>query len=131
LLLTYAVGTAAPLFCIAWLWDRYDLGRKPWSQGRIVHLGPIAIHTTNLVAGTLFLLLGASFIMSRGSAVLSTVYADLGLEQIGFRAQVWVQDTLGRVPDALWVALSVLGAVGAVLWRRSRRVRKQERLPGE
>jgi cytochrome c biogenesis protein CcdA len=66
LLFTYALGTAAPLFVIAWLWDRLDLGRRGWLRGRALRLGPWQVHTTNLIAGTLMILLGVTFITSQG-----------------------------------------------------------------
>jgi cytochrome c biogenesis protein CcdA len=59
LLFTYALGTAAPLFVIAWLWDRYRLGTRAWLRGRVVQLGPLRTHTTNLLAGLLFIAFGA------------------------------------------------------------------------
>jgi cytochrome c biogenesis protein CcdA len=34
LLATYAAGMAAPLFIMALLWDRLDLGRRRWMRGR-------------------------------------------------------------------------------------------------
>jgi hypothetical protein len=120
LLFTYALGTAAPLFAIAWLWDRFDLGRKGWHSGRELRLGPLRVHTINLIAGTLIVLLGASFIAFQGGSALSEVYADLGLEEIGLHAQIWVSDHLGQLPDAVWLAPIALVVIGVWLWRRSR-----------
>jgi cytochrome c biogenesis protein CcdA len=62
LLFAYALGTAAPLFLIAWLWDRYRLGRRAWLRGRPLRLGPVEVHSTRLVSGLLFVALGATFI---------------------------------------------------------------------
>lgn len=92
LLLTYSLGTAVPLFVIAALWDRYKLGQSRWLRGRPVSLGPLQTHSTNLVAGTLFVLLGTSFIVFQGGSALSGVYEDLGLEALSFRLQLWVEE---------------------------------------
>jgi cytochrome c biogenesis protein CcdA len=120
LLFTYSLGTAAPLFLIAWLWDRYQLGRQAWLRGRGLQFGRFEIHSTNLVAGLLFILLGVSFIAFQGSSALSIYYADLGLDELGFRAQLWVSEVLAPVPDLVWAA-AILLTVGLVwLSRRSR-----------
>src|ERR687895_2140418 len=50
LLATYAAGMAAPLFIMALLWDRLDLGRR-WLRGREISLGALRLHTTNLLSG--------------------------------------------------------------------------------
>jgi cytochrome c biogenesis protein CcdA len=123
LLFTYSLGTAAPLFALAWLWDRYRLGSRGWLRGRALRLGPLELHSTNLLAGLLFILLGASFIASQGSSLLSGLYVDLGLDELGFRTQVWVADTLMRVPDAAWAAVALGVAGGWWLRRRSGRGR--------
>src|SRR5215208_5901370 len=57
LLATYAAGMAAPLFLMALLWDRLDLGRR-WLRGREISLGTLRLHTTNLLSGLMFVALG-------------------------------------------------------------------------
>lgn len=113
LLFTYAFGTAAPLFAIAWLWDRWALGQRAWLHGRLLVVGPLRVHTTNLAAGTLLILFGVSFIISQGSSALSAVYADLGLEDLSFRAQAWIVEHLDRVPDLLLV-MAIVGIAGGL-----------------
>jgi cytochrome c biogenesis protein CcdA len=93
LLLAYALGMVAPLFLLSLAWDRYDLGHVGWLRGGPVRLGKITLHSTNLVAGGLFVLLGASFIASQGGALLSGTYDDLGLSALGFRIESWVANT--------------------------------------
>jgi cytochrome c biogenesis protein CcdA len=93
LLLVYAVGMVVPLFVLAALWDRYDLGHRAVLRGRAFRLGPMTLHSTNLLAGGIFVLLGASFIASQGGALLSGIYDDAGLSALGFRLQDWVAST--------------------------------------
>jgi cytochrome c biogenesis protein CcdA len=121
LLFTYSLGTAAPLFVMAWLWDRYQLGRRSWLRGRPVRLGWYEIHSTSLLAGALFIALGLSFIAFRGSSALSIYYSDLGLDELGFRAQLWVTAHLAGIPDRVWAAVLLLIGGASCLWRRQRR----------
>jgi cytochrome c biogenesis protein CcdA len=121
LLFTYALGTAAPLFALAWLWDRYQLGRRAWLRGRALRLGRFELHSTNLLAGLLFIGLGLGFIASQGGSVLSGLYADLGLAELEARTQLWLADQLGRLPDAAWLAIAALLAAGAYALTRPRR----------
>jgi len=120
LLFTYSLGTAAPLFVIAWLWDRYQLGRRAWLRGRPLRIGPFVVFSTNLIAGLLFILLGVSFITFQGTSALSVYYDDIGLGDLGFRAQLWVAENMSVVPDAAWAVAIGLLLGGAWLLRRRR-----------
>jgi len=113
LLAVYALGTVAPLFMLALLWDRLDLGRKRWLKGFGVEVGPLHIHSTNLIAGLLFIALGISFIFLDGTNALSTVYADLGFEELSFDADVWIKDATSWIPDEAILALGALVAMFA------------------
>lgn len=128
LLFTYSLGTAVPLFLLAWLWDRYQLGNRAWLRGRTIQLGPIQTHTTSLVAGLLFVLLGISFIIFQGASVLSGIYATIGLEDLGFYLQDLVQHSLTRLPPgALWGALMIVVVVALFMrWRARSEVEREE-----
>ena len=52
LMAAYGLGMALPMFLMALLWDRFDLGRKGWLRGRSLEIGPLRTHTTALVSGT-------------------------------------------------------------------------------
>jgi cytochrome c biogenesis protein CcdA len=119
LLFAYALGTAAPLFLVAWLWDRYGLGRRAWLRGRPLRIAGYRLHSTRLASGALFVLLGVVFIAFQGGSGLGGLYEDLGLGELGFRAQAWVGATLGRVPDLVWLA--ALGLVAGGFWLARRR----------
>ena len=96
LLFVYALGTAAPLFFIAWLWDRFQLRSRGWLRGRPLRIGPWEVHSSRLISGLLFIVLGATFILYQGGTALSGVYHDLGLEEAGYRAQTWIEAALRR-----------------------------------
>lgn len=110
LLAVYALGTVLPLFALALLWDRLDLGRQRWLRGFGVEVGVLRIHSTNLIAGVLFIALGLSFIFLDGTNALSTVYADLGFEEASFDADVWIRDATSWIPDEAVLALGALVA---------------------
>jgi cytochrome c biogenesis protein CcdA len=86
LLLVYAAGMAAPLLLLAAAWDRYALGQRRWLRA--------SVRRTNLLGGILFVALGTTFIVSQGGLLLSGVYDDLGLTQLGFRLEDWVASML-------------------------------------
>jgi hypothetical protein len=52
------------------------------------------LHSTILLAGGLFVLLGASFIASQGGTLLSGTFDVLGLSELGSRLQIWIASTL-------------------------------------
>lgn len=84
LLAVYALGMAVPIFFLALLWDRYDLGRKRWLRGRTVRVGRFSLHTTSTVGGTLFVLLGVLFLLFDGTSALPSLLStdsEFGLEQ--------------------------------------------------
>lgn len=108
----YAVGMAVPLFVLALLWERFRLGEKNWLRGRTLEFGPIRTNTISLVAGGLFVLIGALFLLFDGTA---GIFA-LDFTEASFAAQQWVVSTLGSAP--LWVyplAIAVIAFVVAAL----------------
>ncbi len=114
LLAVYALGMAAPLFLLAGVWQRFQLGGQGWLRGRPVHLGRVELHTTSLVTGALFVAIGAWLLVSGGSPTLPGVP---DTTQLDLAAQRWLL-TLDRLaPDQL--VLAVVAVVAAlVLVRR-------------
>jgi cytochrome c biogenesis protein CcdA len=86
LLATYAAGMAAPLFLMALLWDRLDLGRR-WLRGREISLGTLRLHTTNLLSGLMFVALGVLFIVSEGTSSIEGLYASGGVTDLAFSVE--------------------------------------------
>lgn len=117
LLATYALGTAAPLFVVAWLWERKGLGRRGWLRGGVLRLGPLAVHSTSLVSGVLFIFLGVTFILFQGGAALSGLYADLGFDNLGFAIQDRVVGMLELAPWWAGPAAGVSLAAGLLTLR--------------
>lgn len=120
LLMTYALGMVTPLFVLASLWDRYQLGQKPWLRGRLLRIGPLRVHSFNLLTGLLFIALGTAFIMTSGTGSLEGVYERIGLVTLSYRAQLVMERVAGLMPDWAWLAI-ILGTWAAILgWRRAR-----------
>jgi cytochrome c biogenesis protein CcdA len=124
LLATYAAGMAAPLFLMALLWDRLDLGHRRWLRGREVSLGGFRFHTTNLISGLLFIVIGVLFIVFEGTSALEGLYASGGATDLAFTVERWVSGVSERLPVSVaLVVLAVLFA-GFFLYRLSRRRKK-------
>src|SRR5215207_4953480 len=121
LLATYAAGMAAPLFLMALLWDRFDLGHRRWLRGREVSLGPLRFHTTSLLSGLMFVVVGVLFITFEGTSGLEGLYASGGATDLAFSAERWAE-TLSEGVPAL-IALAVVGLLSAALlvYRTARR----------
>ncbi|QNS02940.1 cytochrome c biogenesis CcdA family protein [Streptomyces xanthii] len=116
LLAVYALGMAVPLFLLALLWERFDLGRRRFLRGRAVRLGRFETHSTSLVSGLFFLALGTLFLVFDGTTALP------GLLDVddSFAVEQWARSAGGHVPDAalLVAAVAVVGVVLVVrAWR--------------
>src|SRR5215204_707566 len=121
LLAIYAAGMAAPLFLLALLWDRFDLGHRRWLRGREVSLGPLRFHTTSLLSGLMFVVVGVLFITFEGTSGLEGLYASGGATDLAFSAERWAE-TLSEGVPAL-IALAVVGLLSAafLVYRTARR----------
>lgn len=119
LLAVYALGMAVPLFVLALLWERFDLGRRRWLRGRTLAVGRFSLHTTSLLSGLFFITLGALFLAYDGASALP------GLLDVddSFAVEQRVRALAGGVPDGALLGLIALGAaaVGLVRWRRRAR----------
>ena len=122
LLAVYALGTVAPLFLLAIFWDRFKIGERRWIRGHGFQFGPISVHSTQLIAGVVFILLGISFIALEGTNSLAGIYEGWGFTEISFQADAWVKNATNNIPDVLLFA--AVGLVAAALvWYVRRRIR--------
>ncbi|MFD9488045.1 cytochrome c biogenesis CcdA family protein [Streptomyces sp. NPDC059991] len=120
LLAVYALGMAAPLFLLALLWERFGLGRRRWLRGRVVRLGRFELHTTSLLSGLFFIVLGGLFLAYDGATGLP------GLLDVddSYAAEQWARSLGDTVPD--WALLvGVVAVAGLVLGVRGRRGRER------
>ncbi|TMS52397.1 cytochrome c biogenesis CcdA family protein [Mycobacterium sp. DBP42] len=118
LMAVYALGMAAPLFVLAWLWDRFNLSKRAWLRGRPVRLGPLETHTTSLLTGAIFIVLGGIYLFTDGTASLG------GLLSVDaqYDLQVWLGRLSSGVSDP-WLLLGVVAAL--IVWRSIRLWRRR------
>ncbi|MVU83664.1 cytochrome c biogenesis protein CcdA [Nocardia sp. ET3-3] len=125
LLAVYALGLAAPLFVLASLWDRFELGRRKWLRGRSFRLGRIDLHTTSVLSGLFFIALGVLFLAFDGTAALPGI--------LSADTEFAMENRVRRLGDLVsnTTVLLVLGAIalGAIAWRLLRSDRTEDREP--
>jgi cytochrome c biogenesis protein CcdA len=133
LLAVYAAGMAAPLFFMALLWDRLDLGRRRWLRGREVRLpGNVSVHSTNLISGLMFIALGTLFVAFQGTSALEGFYATNGATDLAFAAERWVITLAESVPIALMLAVLTVLFLCLVLYKVLRRLpRRSKKSPAD
>jgi cytochrome c biogenesis protein CcdA len=125
LLASYAAGMATPLFLMALLWERLDLGHRRWLRGREISLGTLRLHTTNLLSGLMFVAVGILFIVFEGTSGLEGLYASGGATDLAFSVERWVETLSEGIPAS--VALAVLGLLfGLLVYRLALRRRKKK-----
>src|SRR5215210_590661 len=125
LLATYAAGMAAPLFLMALLWDRLDLGHRRWLRGREISLGSLRFHTTNLLSGLMFVVIGVLFIAFEGTSGLEGLYASGGATDLAFSVERWLEAF--SESKLISMTLAVLGLLfaGFLVYRLARRRKKK------
>lgn len=121
LLAVYALGMTLPLFLMALLWDRLDLGRR----GRAVGVGGLRFHTSNLASGAMFVALGLMFILYEGTSALSGLYESRGATDLAFATERWASSLPQWSGYGIGVALAA--AIAVMTFRRRRR--KSRRAP--
>ncbi len=133
LLAVYAAGMAAPLFFLALLWDRLDLGHRRWLRGREVNLpGGISVHSTNLISGLMFIALGTLFVAFQGTSALEGFYAANGATDLAFAAERWVNSLAESAPIALTLAALTVLFLLFILYKLLRRLpRRNNKRPAD
>jgi hypothetical protein len=129
LLAIYALGMTVPLFLMAALWDRLDLGRRSWLRGRELSLGRLRLHTTNLISGAMFVLLGTIFIAYEGTSALSGLYEENGAVDLAYAAELWANSLSGSILDTLVLAAALAVALSLAAAAYVRRRRKPRGTP--
>ncbi|NUK93156.1 cytochrome c biogenesis protein CcdA [Streptomyces lunaelactis] len=120
LLAVYGLGMAVPLFLLALLWERFDLGKRGWLRGRSMRLGRFELHTTSLLSGLFFIVLGTVFLAFDGTTALPGL---LSVDD-SFAAEEWAGGIGRAVPD--WALLvAVVAGAAVILGARGRRRRER------
>jgi cytochrome c-type biogenesis protein len=117
----YVFGMVFPLFLIALLWDRFDLGESRLLRGRIFRprlLGRrLAVHSTALASGVLMVLIGGVVI---AIAFTGTAMPSSGWQvEVSARLQHYAKvatDWSEAVPGVVW-GLALAALLGALAWK--------------
>ncbi len=121
LLALYALGMALPLFVLAALWDRFDLGRRRWLRPRPVRLGRVQVHPVQLVGGLMFIVIGVVFLTYEGTAGLVGATGLPDLTDLEVRGQAAVVALSAATPSWLLPAVVLVVAAGVAVRRASAR----------
>ncbi|NKY53493.1 cytochrome c biogenesis CcdA family protein [Nocardia vermiculata] len=113
LLAVYGLGMAAPLFVLALLWDRFELGRRSWLRGRVITLGRLHLHTTSTVSGLIFIALGVVLLLFDG-AVVAPATLDVGTQ---FALEDRARALGSAITDSTVLLIVGAAALGIVAWR--------------
>jgi len=112
----YILGMVAPLLALAYSWDRLELSNHPVVRGRRLPVGIAglrgSIHTTNLLAGVMFVSMGVLIVVLAFTGEATTA-SDA---QVRFSAWLTgvadrVVSLVGGVPDAIFAALLAGGTM--------------------
>lgn len=117
LLAVYALGMTVPLLILAALWDRFNLGQKPWLRGRTLEIGRLRLHTTSLIAGSLFVLVGVLFLRFDGTAGLTGFLGVGDTTDAEFAIQEKITEWATYVPAWTLPALVIVIASGVIVRR--------------
>lgn len=88
-------------------------------------LGPVRLHTTNLISGLMFVLIGVLFIAYEGTSALEGFYVANGATDLAFSAQQWANGLALNIPTM--TVLAVLGVgLALFLYLRLRKYRRKK-----
>jgi cytochrome c biogenesis protein CcdA len=109
----YVFGMTFPLFIAGYFYDRFKIENSRFIKGKLleVNLGgkTLFIHSTNLFAGIVFLVMGAILLVLAFSG--NAFWAPSFQAEFGQTLNTWSQnalDTLSNVPEIIW-GLIIIG----------------------
>ncbi|MDP7180601.1 MAG: cytochrome c biogenesis CcdA family protein [Candidatus Woesearchaeota archaeon] len=75
LMFFYALGNFVPFFIISMFYDKFNLAESKFIQGRILSFNifgkDVHVHSSNLISGILFILIGLVLVIFRGTALFN------------------------------------------------------------
>lgn len=101
----YAFGMTVPLFVLALLWDRFQLGEKQWLRGRTKRVGPFKFSTFSMIAGALFVVIGVLFLTTYGTSSLPSLVST----ESNFAIQEWIAEKSALIPNAVLLLIIAFG----------------------
>lgn len=121
----YVFGMVFPLFLTAYFYDKYKIEQSKLIQGKLLELNwgakKIRVHTTNLLAGLLFLIIGVT--MFTLGVMGNAFYSPEHQAELGTHLNSWSTTFLNSfafVPDGVWGGLLVISFL-LFLWKLKKR----------
>ena len=75
LMFFYSLGMFVPVFLFSYFYDSHHLEKMKWMKGTVYHFSfngkTHSLHTTNIISGVLFIILGFSFVLSKGTEIVN------------------------------------------------------------
>lgn len=129
LFLVFALGIATPLFVLAALFERYDLGRSKLLRARPWHVRvgarTIEFHPHHVITGVLLVALGAIFVATRGTTELVRTFEAWGATDVYIRWTEGLRSVFDGWPAWLAVVVTVLALL--LLFLGLRRLARSKR----
>jgi cytochrome c biogenesis protein CcdA len=104
----YVFGMSFPLFLAAYFYDRFQLEKSRLVRGKVLRIGSLHFHSTNLIAGAIFLLMGFALLVLAFSG--NAFWAPAFQVKIGNFLNTWSQNILElllKIPEFFWEVLTV------------------------
>ena len=112
----YVFGMVFPLFLAAYFYDKYKIENSKIIRGKLLEIKigvkRFFVHSTNLLAGLVFLLIGGTMMFLGFSN--NAFWSPMMQTKIGNTLNGWSQrvfDTLSVVPDVIWGIIIIGGFV--------------------
>ncbi len=90
LMFFYSLGIFVPVFLFSYFYDSHHLEKLKWMKGHVFtfsfHGKTHSLHTSNIIAGILYIIIGLFFVISKGTSQISGLYY-FGLKDLFYTAQ--------------------------------------------
>ncbi|WKD62164.1 Cytochrome C biogenesis protein transmembrane region [Corynebacterium ciconiae DSM 44920] len=110
----YALGMTLPLFLLAALWEKFNIGEAAWLRGKKVQLGPLTLNSTSMIAGVFFIILGVLYMATNATTSLGGLLSTDTQANIQLRVATLLMNINGAM-----VLLFVLSIIALVLAYKS------------
>lgn len=120
LLTVYSLGLVVPLLLLAWFFDKKNFAQSSLVRGKEFSFGTWRIHSTKLITGIIFILIGILFITTKGTNSLVSHFGGSGLTDIYFNLNQSLLHFTHNIPGTVgWGALALIVLAGYAIRRRS------------